>query len=228
MGCGVIIAAAGQGKRMFLDINKIFIELNQKPVLIHSLEKFIEEKWIDDIVIVANPQEIDIIKQLLINYNMDVHAVVPGGLERQISIRNGLSYISSDYVMIHDGARPFITSEKLNNLYRKVQDCNAAVLGVPAKDTIKRIDKFNKIMCTLERESLWLIQTPQAFGRSILVDAFEKAEKDNFLGTDDSSLVERLGIEVQVIMGDYSNIKITTPEDVILAKAIINNWSDLK
>jgi len=83
-------------------------------------------------------------------------------------------------------------------------------------------------MCTLERESLWLIQTPQAFGRSILVDAFEKAEKDNFLGTDDSSLVERLGIEVQVIMGDYSNIKITTPEDVILAKAIINNWSDLK
>lgn len=228
MGCGVIIAAAGQGKRMSLEVNKIFVELNNKPIIIYSLEKFIEEKWVDEIVIVANPQEIAVVKQLLKKYNMDIHIVVSGGTERQMSIRNGLAHINSKYVMIHDAARPFISSEKLNNLYKEVQNSNAAVLGVPAKDTIKQIDKYNKIKCTLERESLWLIQTPQAFGRSILKEAFEKAEKENFLGTDDSSLVERLGIEVQVIMGDYQNIKITTPEDLILAQAIIDNWSDFK
>ncbi len=227
MSCGIIIAAAGQGKRMGLDINKLFIELNEKPILIHTLEKFYKRKWVDDIVIVANPQEVDRVKELLRIYKMKISAVISGGAERQLSIRNGLLYLNSDYIMIHDGARPFISSENLNYLYHKVKDCNAAVLGVPSKDTIKYIDEINTIKYTLERKSLWAIQTPQAFSRPIIVEAYKKAEEDSFLGTDDSSLVERLGIKVSVIMGDYKNIKITTSEDLILAQAILDNWSDL-
>lgn len=120
MSCGVIIAAAGQGKRMGRDINKQFIELDNKPILVHTIEKFNKESWIDKIIVVANPVEIDEVRCLLNKFNVKVDAIVPGGKERQDSIKNGLAHVDCEYVMIHDGARPFVSSKILNNLYQEV------------------------------------------------------------------------------------------------------------
>ncbi|MGD9678237.1 MAG: 2-C-methyl-D-erythritol 4-phosphate cytidylyltransferase [Vulcanibacillus sp.] len=224
MSCGIIIAAAGQGKRMGAGINKLFLELNGKPILLHSLEKFYQKKWVNEIVVVANPYEIDVVKKLLKGNNLDVTAVIPGGIERQNSIYNGLSYLNSEYIMIHDGARPLISSDKLDELYEKVQTLKAVVLGVPSKDTIKVVDNSNIIKYTPERKSLWTIQTPQAFSSSLIIEAYKKAEVEGYQGTDDSSLVERLGVSVNVLMGDYSNLKITTSEDLTVAQSILSSW----
>lgn len=227
MSCGVIIAAAGQGKRMGRDINKQFIELDNKPILVHTIEKFNKESWIDKIIVVANPVEIDEVRCLLNKFNVKVDAIVPGGKERQDSIKNGLAHVDCEYVMIHDGARPFVSSKILNNLYQEVLIKKAIVLGVKVKDTIKVVDKSNKIITTPKRESLWMIQTPQAFSLSLINKAYKNAIEENYLGTDDSSLVEMIGYEVHIIEGDYNNIKITTPEDLFLAKNILDNWSEI-
>lgn len=226
MSCGVIIAAAGQGKRMGKNINKQFIELNGRPILVHTIEKFNKEKWVDKIVIVANPMEIHLVQRLVEEYELKVDNIIAGGKERQDSIRNAISYINNDYVMIHDGARPFVASDILNDLYKQMIDKDAVVLGVKVKDTIKIVDQTKIIKSTPDRESLWKIQTPQAFTLSIIKMAYEMAENEKYIGTDDSSLVERLGISVHIIEGDYRNIKITTPEDLFLAENILDNWSE--
>lgn len=228
MSCGIIIAAAGQGKRMGAGINKQFILLNDKPILIHTLEKFQNKSWVNEIVLVVHPDEVDYVQKLLNDYNISVNEVVAGGKERQESIERGLSHIDSDWVMVHDGARPFIRSSKLEELLAIVRIKEAVTLGVPVKDTIKVIDELGVIKYTLDRKSLWAIQTPQAFRLSVLNEAFQKAKESGFLGTDDSSLVERLGMQVHVLEGDYENIKITTPEDIPIAKTILDKWSELK
>ena len=226
MSCGVLIAAAGQGKRMGLGKNKLFIEFEGKPVLIHTIEKFYNLSWISEIIIVVNPEEQNIVKNLLKKYNLQVTHIVPGGKERQDSIESGLSYIHSDYVMIHDGARPFIRSSVLNDLYKLVTKEDAVVLGVPVKDTIKTVDKTGTILTTPDRRSLWAIQTPQAFRLSIIKKAYQLAQETGFYGTDDSSLVENIGLKVKVTLGDYDNIKITTKEDIKIAQTIFHHWSD--
>lgn len=226
MSCGVIIAAAGKGKRMGAAINKQFILLDNKPILVHTLEKFQSIPWITEIVVVVHPEEVGIVKELVQKSNFSVTAVVPGGMERQDSIEQGLKYIQSEWIMVHDGARPFISSRKLEELYSNVKTKDAIVLGVPIKDTVKMIDESGIIMDTPDRKSLWAIQTPQAFRASILRAAFDNAKKDGFIGTDDSSLVERIGVKVHVIDGDYNNIKITTQDDLIHAKIILEHWSE--
>lgn len=223
MKCGIIIAAAGQGKRMGAGVNKLFLQLEGKPILIHTLEKFLQKDWVDEIVIVVHPDEAETVKNLLLRYKIKVKQIVSGGKERQDSIHNGLNYLQSKWVMVHDGARPFIRSEILDALFMKVKQSDAAVVGVPVKDTIKVIGDDKKIRYTPDRKSLWAVQTPQAFRLSILREAYEKAEKDHFLGTDDASLVERLGIPIEIVEGDYQNIKITTLEDLLFAKAILNS-----
>ena len=226
MTCGIVIPAAGQGKRMGANMNKQFILLGNKPILIHTLEKFSTLSWMSELVVVSHPDEVYKVERLIEQYQIrHVKAVVGGGAERQDSIYKGLSHLKTDYVMVHDGARPFIKETYLNRLWQAVQTSNAAALGVPVKDTIKIIDQ-GMIQTTPDRKSLWAIQTPQAFRLSTLIQAYEKAIQENFLGTDDSSLVERLGISVQVVEGDYRNIKITTPEDLILAESILKHWSD--
>jgi len=157
---------------------------------------------------------------------LQVTHIVPGGKERQDSIESGLSYIHSDYVMIHDGARPFIRSSVLNDLYKLVTKEDAVVLGVPVKDTIKTVDKTGTILTTPDRRSLWAIQTPQAFRLSIIKKAYQLAKETGFYGTDDSSLVENIGLKVKVTLGDYDNIKITTKEDIKIAQTIFHHWSD--
>lgn len=226
MSCGVIIAAAGQGKRMGISKNKLFIELSSKPVLVHTLERFQKISWINEIVIVVHPDEIGLVEHLLQEYNINIKALVPGGKERQDSVENGLSHIESDWVMVHDGARPFISIKKLEELYNQVQVKEAVVLGVPVKDTIKILDDSGIVISTPERKSLWAIQTPQAFRVPILNDAYRKAKVSGLIATDESSLVEKLGIKVHVIEGDYRNIKITTPDDIIIAQRILDNWSE--
>jgi len=227
MKCGIVIPAAGRGKRMGRNINKQFILLNGKPILIHTLEKFLGIPWIGEIVIVSQADEVSIVEQLLEQYQLDgIKAIVPGGAERQDSIYNGLAHLTTDYVMVHDGARPFLKKKHLELLWMTVQTKGTAVLGVPVKDTIKIVDQEGIIRDTPNRKSLWAVQTPQAFRLSTLIEAYEKAKNDFFLGTDDASLVERLGIEVTVVKGDYHNIKITTPEDLILAENILGYGSD--
>ncbi len=227
MSCGIVLAAAGQGKRMGVGMNKQFIPLNNKPILMHTLEKFYSKSWIDEIVIVAHPDEMEQMKQMIQALNMKRRIeIVPGGNERQESIYNGLSYIHSEFIMVHDGARPFIDSTMLDRLYESLQHLDAVVVGVPVKDTIKVIDNMNQIRHTPDRKSLWAVQTPQAFRLSVLKEAYQKAKENNFFGTDDASLVERLGIHVTIIEGSYRNIKITTPDDLILAQAIIDHWSE--
>lgn len=223
MSCGIIIPAAGQGKRMGLGVNKQFINLDGKPILIHTLESFQRKSWINEIIVVANPKEVNIVTELIRSYDLRVTRVVPGGKERQESIENGLTFVESEFVMVHDGARPFINDYMIEELYENVRIYEAVVLGVPVKDTIKITNDSGIIQNTPDRKSLWAIQTPQAFRLSILKEAYSKASADNFLGTDDSSLVERIGKKVKVILGQYDNIKITTPEDLKFAEIIINS-----
>ena len=226
MSSGVIIAAAGQGKRMGYGVNKQFILLNQKPILIHTIEKFQNLPWIKEIIIVANKDEVKAIEELVEKHMLNVTKVIPGGKERQDSIEQGLMYINSEWVMVHDGARPFIDRGKLEELYNIVKIKDAVVLGVPVKDTIKVLDNTGIISYTPDRKSLWTIQTPQAFRLSILKEAYRNAKEKHFLGTDDSSLVEKIGVKTHLLEGSYNNIKITTKEDLVFAQMILDRWSE--
>ena len=147
---------------------------------------------------------------------------MPGGEERQQSVYNGIKHVDTDIVLVHDGARPFIHEELIHQLTEATLLHAGAVVAVPVKDTIKRVQD-QSVVETMERSSLWAVQTPQAFRLSILLKAHQEAENDQFLGTDDASLLERIGQQVVIIEGDYDNIKITTPEDLYFAEAILRN-----
>ncbi|WP_404460198.1 2-C-methyl-D-erythritol 4-phosphate cytidylyltransferase [Sutcliffiella horikoshii] len=223
MNYQVIVLAAGQGKRMKAGKNKQFIELEGKPVIIHTLSVFEADPWCSEIKLVINEKEKDIFKELLHQYPVQkIKEMVIGGEERQDSVYNGLtSFQSAEIVLVHDGARPFISQEVIHHLVEKASKEGAAIVGVPVKDTIKRVSKAGVVEETVERSSLWSIQTPQAFRYSILKEAHEKAKTENYLGTDEASLVERIQVPVHIVEGEYENFKLTTPEDLILAKAFL-------
>jgi 2-C-methyl-D-erythritol 4-phosphate cytidylyltransferase len=222
MAYQVIIPAAGQGKRMGAGKNKLLLELNSIPVLIHSLKVFEDDELCEGIILAIHPQDETEFKILLKKYRMKkVLNLVPGGRERQDSIYNALKTIKTDgIILVHDAARPFILKEHIHRLIETAQETGAAIIGVPAKDTMKKVHD-HEVVETVERSSLWAVQTPQAFRISILLEAYEKAERDHFIGTDDSSLVERIPYQVAMVEGDYDNIKLTTPEDLYFAEAII-------
>lgn len=223
MNYQVIVLAAGKGKRMKAGKNKQFIELEGKPVIIHTLSVFEADPWCSEIKLVINEKEKDIFKELLHQYPVQkIKEMVIGGGERQDSVYNGLtSFQSAEIVLVHDGARPFISQEVIHNLVEKASKEGAAIVGVPVKDTIKRVSKAGVVEETVERSSLWSIQTPQAFRYPILKEAHEKAKTENYLGTDEASLVERIQVPVHIVEGEYENFKLTTPEDLILAKAFL-------
>ena len=226
MAYQVVIPAAGQGKRMKMGKNKQFIEIQSKPVIIHTLEVFEHDPWCEGIVIVVNDKEHEEFHKLIEQYNISkVASVVTGGLERQNSVYNGLKVINdTEIVLIHDGARPFIKRSMIHKLVNGAQKSGAAIVAVPVKDTIKRVSAL-EVTETVERSSLWAVQTPQAFRISVVLNAHELAEDTGFHGTDDASLVEHLGETVTVIEGDYQNIKLTTPDDLLFAEAIMLNWT---
>ncbi|MGG1678367.1 2-C-methyl-D-erythritol 4-phosphate cytidylyltransferase [Neobacillus sp. NRS-1170] len=222
----VILPAAGQGKRMGAGKNKLLLTLNEIPVLIHTLRVFDEDEACDGIILAIHPQDEEEFKALLKKHKIKkVINLVPGGKERQHSIYNALKTVkSAGIILVHDAARPFIQKEHIHRLTEKAVETGAAIIGVPAKDTMKKVQD-GIVAETVERSSLWAVQTPQAFRISLLKEAYDHAEKDQFLGTDDASLVERLNHSVAMVEGDYDNIKLTTPEDLFFAEAILKKRS---
>jgi len=221
-----IIAAAGMSNRMKSKINKQFININGKPILAHTLEKFQRCKYVDEIIVVAREDEINYCKKEIVKrfgFNK-VTKIVRGGKERQDSVYNGILALNgkTDIVVSHDGARPFVKVKNIVDSIRGAVKYGACVIGTPVKDTIKVV-KDENIDHTPKRDVLWAAQTPQTFKKEILMEGYKKAIEDNFVGTDDSVLVERLGINVKMIMGSYENIKITTPEDIIIAESMLKD-----
>lgn len=221
----VIIAAAGMSNRMGSKINKQFIAVGGKPILAHTIEKFERSRYIDEIILVAKEEEIEYCrKEIVKKYKFKkVTNIIRGGKERQDSVYNGILALNekSDIVLVHDGARPFVKLENIEDGIKGVEKYGACVIGVPVTDTIKVVGEDNVISNTPRRDLLWAAQTPQCFFKEILIKGYEKALSDGYLGTDDSSIVERAGYDVKMIMGSYENIKITTPEDIILAESLI-------
>ena len=221
----VIIAAAGMSNRMGSKINKQFIAIDNKPILAHTLEKFEKCKYIDEIIVVTKEEEVEYCrKEIIKKYGFKkVTNIVRGGKERQDSVYNGILALNekTGIVLTHDGARPFVKIESIEDGIRGVIEYGACVIGVPVKDTIKVIDSSNQVHHTPKRDLLWAAQTPQCFWTHLLKKGYEMASEEGIIGTDDSSLVEKIGHPVKMIMGSYDNIKITTPEDLIIADSFL-------
>ena len=219
----VIIPAAGQGKRMKENKNKLWIELKNSPIIAHTLYVFGTDKHCKQIILPINPAEKEEFDRLIQTLSLPVPVtLINGGSERQYSVRNGLTALSdeAEIVLVHDGARPFINHSILKKLIADAKQFGASVLAVPVKDTIKQV-RGDLVERTIDRSSLWAIQTPQAFRVSLLKEAHEAAVAAKYLGTDDASLVEQIGRKVAITEGNYDNIKITTPEDLYFAEAIL-------
>lgn len=215
----VIIPAAGQGKRMKAGKNKLLLEVGCQPILLHTVRIFERDSNCKEIIIVLNSDEEQVISSFLQACRFSTPIMfVHGGEERQHSVYNGLTAVKkTDYVLVHDGARPFITLEVIERILQKAKETGAAICGVPVKDTIKRVCN-GEVKETVERTQLWSVQTPQGFSVSILKEAHEKAAAEGYVGTDEASLVERMGQPVAMVLGDYENIKVTTPEDLLIAE----------
>jgi len=221
----VVIPAAGKGKRMKAGMNKQLMELQNEPLIVRTLKVFENDEWCRGITVVINEAERTQFEQLFSRFHIKkITAIVGGGKERQHSVYNGLRAIkNSDIVLIHDGARPFVTIELIHQLVNEAKEHGAAIPAVRVKDTVKKVrDQF--VEETVERSSLWAVQTPQAFHVSLVLRAHEQAQKDGYIGTDDASLVERIGGKVKIVEGDYRNIKLTTPDDLLFAEAILSGW----
>jgi 2-C-methyl-D-erythritol 4-phosphate cytidylyltransferase len=222
-----IIPAAGSGKRMGGKTSKQYLQIGGRPIIVETLSVFQKAEIIHDIILVAPPAEVAATKEMVEAAGITkVVAVTGGGVERQDSIRNGLDLLrdDSEIVVVHDGVRPFVTEEMIKSSVAAAKEAGAAVVAVPVKDTVKRAENLSVIE-TVPRDELWLAQTPQAFRCDIIKKAYLEAEKNSFIGTDDASLVEAMGKGVKIVPGSYENIKITTPEDLIFAEAILKNRS---
>ena len=224
-----IITAAGHGRRMRESRKKQFLMLGEVPIIVHTLQTFQESASINEIVLVVPDDGIDYCKQNIVNnYKFTkVEKIVSGGEKRQESVFNGLKSVSReiDLVVVHDGVRPFLSKPILENSIKKAKEKGSVVVAIPVKDTLMKISDKGMVTEGQNRDSIWRIQTPQVFKKEILISAFEKALKDNFCGTDESTLVTRLGIPVYVVNGSELNIKITTPEDIVLGESILKAFS---
>lgn len=218
----VVLPAAGSGKRMGAGQNKLFLELLGKPILIHTLEVFEQDENCTGIWLAVKPEERVFIREMLSSYGISkVKGLPDGGAERQHSVHSCMKEMEQvDIVLVHDAARPFITHAIIANLVQSAQDFGAAIAGVRAKDTMKKV-RDGIIEETVDRESLWMIQTPQAFRFDLIVEAEDVAEKVGFLGTDEAMLVERLGHAVHIVESTYENVKMTTKEDLLFGEAIL-------
>ncbi|MGD2098821.1 MAG: 2-C-methyl-D-erythritol 4-phosphate cytidylyltransferase [Desulfobacterales bacterium] len=220
-----IIVAAGKGLRMQNSRRKQYIMLEGKPVLAHTLRAFNRCDPIDRMIVVLPVEELEFCRREIVpaaGVKKKIE-LVTGGIRRQDSVYNGLSAIKSDegLVLIHDGVRPFVRQEHLLACIEGAEKQGACILGLPAFDTVKQVNASNEIVQTRSRDALWLAQTPQTFEIKLIKRAHARAKKDNFSGTDDASLVERIGTTVKIIPGSRSNIKITHPEDLKLARALL-------
>ena len=220
----VIIAAAGSGKRLGSDIPKQYLKIAGVPILVRTIRAFMENQYIDDIVIVAHEDYISLCGELTAEYGLTkVKGIVAGGKERQDSVYRAISEISStapdtELVLVHDAARPFVKEDTINDVISAAERSGAAIACVPVKDSIRQ--GTSEESRNIERKNLHSVQTPQGFGLRLLKDAYEKAFEEEYYGTDDAGLVERLGVNVELVTGHYDNIKITTKEDMPMENRI--------
>ncbi len=224
--CTAIVLAAGSGKRMGTKVQKQYLELEGKPILYYSLYVFENSPIIDEIILVTGEEQISYCQEEIVGrYGFaKVKHIVAGGKERYHSVWNGLQATSGEgYVFIHDGARPFVTDEIIERAYNEVVECRACVVGVPVKDTIKIADDDGYIAQTPDRNYVWQIQTPQVFEAELVKTAYAKLmEQPDVNVTDDAQVVEAMMYEeVKLVQGSYENIKITTPEDLEIAKIFV-------
>lgn len=221
----VIVPAAGKGIRMNHSLPKQFLPIGGKPILAHTLLNLNRIPDVDSIIVVVNEGRIRWCREEVVNrFGIEkVKKVIKGGSTRQQSVSNGLKSLeeSTRIVVIHDGARPFITVDILRRVVDKAKRYGAAICAIPVQDTLKKVADNTQVESTSNRNSLWLVQTPQAFLSSLLLKAYEKALTDGYEGTDDSAVVERLPHPVKIVEGSPLNIKVTTPQDLILAEAIL-------
>ncbi len=223
----VIIPAAGLGTRMSAPggKSKQFAELNGVPIIIHTLRKFAAVPEVDEIYIATRKPESEAFESRLQqeHFAKPIH-IVEGGEHRQQSVGSALAALKAakeDIILVHDAVRPFVDAEIIGNVIEAAKKTGAAIAAIPAFDTIKQVDRTSEgavVNATIPREHIVLVQTPQGFRYHVLKKAFDEADRDGFLGTDEASIVERSGHEVSVVMGSRRNIKITTPDDLDLAE----------
>ncbi|MBI4684909.1 MAG: 2-C-methyl-D-erythritol 4-phosphate cytidylyltransferase [Nitrospirae bacterium] len=229
-----IVPAAGFGKRFGPGGNKQFQSLKDKPLIVWTLKVFESIRDIEEVIPVLKNDDMEAGLDLIDKYRLSkVKKIAPGGKERQDSVFSGLNLVEKKTaaVLIHDGVRPFFKRSLVEESINQLKDCDGVVAGIPVKDTIKGVSTSNVrneiiVEKTLNRSLLWAVQTPQVFRYDILMNAYAKAMEEGFYSTDDSAIVERYGGKVKIIMGDYSNIKITTPEDLDIAEVLLRKRLD--
>jgi 2-C-methyl-D-erythritol 4-phosphate cytidylyltransferase len=219
-----VIVAAGLGTRMGGDVKKPYLQVAGRPILHHTVERFMKTPGCEDLVLVVHPAEHaegDAARQMEAEFGL--RKVVAGGRTRRHSVLAGLEATDPalDAVLIHDGVRPNVRCEVIVEVVRQVREHGAAIAAVPATETVKVVDTARRIEETPERDSLWFARTPQGFRRELILEAHRRAEHEGYDCTDDAQLVEWLGGEVVVVPDDYANIKITTPSDLLLAEALL-------
>ena len=219
LSASAVIVAAGRGKRMG-DVDKSFIKLRGIPIIKYSFDCLYQYKYIKEIIIVMNKENIDKGKELFKSYDVKI---VLGGNTRAESAKQGVLQAKEEFVLIHDAVRPFITPKLLSEIFFAIKDADAVITGIPVKPTIKKINDDSFVEETLRREKLVKVQTPELFKRNVLLDAYEKYPLNDV--TDEAMLIERMQRRVKVVKGLEENIKITTPFDLILMEGIINKWN---
>lgn len=223
-----IFPAAGASRRMKIGTNKNFLELGGEPILIRTLKTFSQVERINFLIVVVAKNEVETVEKLLsAEKNLKPYKIVVGGSERQYSIANGLKFLPEDaeIVLVHDAARPLVSLKTVEEVIAAAEKFGGAIAAVPEKNTVKIIDAENFVKETPPRSELVAVQTPQGFRKKILLDAYEKAAQDNFLGTDDASLVERIGGKIKIVWSNYKNIKITTSEDISIAENFLKRFA---
>lgn len=230
----ILVPAAGTGRRMGTGVSKQYLELVGKPILTRTLELFQQHPLVEAIYPIVPQADLDYCRTEIIEPNLlcKVRRLVAGGAERQDSVSNGLKALMEDGfdqpdrpVLVHDGARPLFDPTLLEALLDSIATVGAALIAVPAKDTIKRVEQ-GRVIDTLERSQLWQAQTPQGARCELLQRAYSEAAQEGFCGTDDASLLERIGQQVAIVAGDYRNIKVTTPEDLVIATALLDSLKE--
>ncbi len=227
--CVAVVLAAGQGKRMGTSVQKQYIELEGKPMIYYALRTFQESEIIDAVVLVVGKGQVSYAEnEIRLKYDFSkVRAIVEGGKERYDSVWKGLKAVDlkqeDSYIFIHDGARPFVDEGILRRGYETVERFRACVAGVPSKDTVKVADQDGFAVNTPERKYVWIIQTPQVFEKSLIMEAYARLmEEEHADVTDDAMAVERMmKLPVKMFEGSYQNVKITTPEDLEIAKVFL-------
>ena len=225
-----VIPAGGSGKRMGGRIPKQYLSLSGTPILVYTLRIFQYSSLVDRIILAVPKDDLtDVRANIVDRYGLSkVSFIVPGGKERQDSVRNALHYVDdeAEIVVVHDGVRPLVTTALIEKVIKKAGEMGAVASGLDIKDTVKRIDREGRIAETIPRDFLWLTQTPQAFRREIIIEAYRRAYREGFYGTDDASLVERTGVPVWMVLGDKNNIKVTTKEDLVLCEMMLGRSED--